>query len=93
MAEIKCKSKNITCNVAADCELKRAQALYPELPIKFGCRRGECGVCAIKILAGKENLTRQTREETATLARKNLSSDYRLACQCSLNGGGSVVFE
>jgi len=93
MVEIKCKSKNISCNVASDCELRRAHEIHPELPIKFGCRRGECGVCAIKILAGKENLTRPTHEELATLKRKNLPSDYRLACQCSLNGGGSIVFE
>lgn len=93
MVEIKCKSKDITCSVAADCELRRAHELYPELPIKFGCRRGECGVCAIKILAGKENLTRPTNEEIATRERKNLSSDFRLACQCSLNGGGSIVIE
>lgn len=59
---------------------------YPKLPVKFGCRNAECGVCAIRIAAGAENLTRKGKKEEATLLRKGLSSQYRLACQCAVTG-------
>ncbi|MBA2727621.1 MAG: (2Fe-2S)-binding protein [Parachlamydiaceae bacterium] len=59
---------------------------YPTLPVKFGCRNAECGVCAIRIIRGSEHLTKIGKKEEATLLRKGLTSDYRLACQCAING-------
>lgn len=59
---------------------------HPQIPLKFGCTYGDCGVCAIKIREGEKNLTKRTKQEEATLKRKRLSDQYRLACQCALNG-------
>lgn len=58
-----------------------------DLPLTFGCRQGGCGVCAIQVIEGKKNLTKISKDEKKTLLKKGLSDkDYRLACQCALNG-------
>ncbi|MFI0435254.1 MAG: 2Fe-2S iron-sulfur cluster-binding protein [Parachlamydiaceae bacterium] len=56
------------------------------LPLKFGCRKGGCGSCAIRILSGEANLSRQTKEERATVHRLKIDPDKRLACQCAIKG-------
>lgn len=58
----------------------------PHLALKFGCRRGNCGACAIKVISGSQNLTKMCAQEADVLKRKGLGDDYRLACQCALNG-------
>ena len=90
-AKIEFKNKAITQEVCCGYELQKVHEFYPELPLKFGCRRGDCAVCAIRVLEGNHHLTKQTKEETATLARKGLSDGYRLACQCAING--NIVIE
>jgi ferredoxin len=86
MPKITFEKDNITQQIPAGCDFQRALTLYPHLPLRFGCRRGECGVCALYIEKGMENLTKVTPEEKATLARKRLPSDCRLGCQCAVNG-------
>lgn len=81
----------LTQEVPNGCDFQRALTLYPHLPLRFGCRRGECGVCALHIVHGMENLTKRTPEEVKTLARKHLDEEWRLGCQCCLNG--DVVVE
>ncbi len=57
------------------------------LPITYGCKRGGCGVCTIKVIEGAEYLTKRSKEERETLKKKGLDKKgYRLACQCALNG-------
>lgn len=67
-------------------ELLQAYNLNPHLPLKFGCTKGNCGVCKIKLIQGQENLSKKTKQEIDTLAAKQLDSSYRLACQCAING-------
>ncbi len=75
-----------TQEVPAGCDFQRVHTLYPSLPLRFGCRNGECGVCALRVVQGMENLTKRTPEEVKTLARKGLSNEWRLGCQCCVNG-------
>jgi ferredoxin len=65
--------------------------IHPDISLNFGCRNGECGTCAIKIISGAENLTKQSEKEKATLHGKGKNERYRLACQCALNG--DIVIE
>lgn len=90
-AKITFKNKVFTQEVYIGYELQKVHELYPELPLKFGCRRGECAVCAVNVVEGNHHLTKRTKEETATLARKGLPESYRLACQCAING--DIVIE
>jgi ferredoxin len=71
-------------------ELVRIPHIDATAPLKFGCGKGQCGTCAIKIVSGEENLSPKTKEEEATLSRLRLDS-HRLACQCALKG--DVVIE
>lgn len=80
-----CK-KNLICNLPKNIDLLRASFIDSSIPLKFGCRQGNCGTCTIKILKGEENLSPKTKEEVATLQRLGLSSHHRLACQCALMG-------
>lgn len=72
--------------VAAGTDLVRLPHIYPTIPLTFGCCQGECGVCAIEIASGTENLTKCTKQEEKTLKKKGLPANYRLACQCALKG-------
>ena len=73
--------------ITEGCGLLEMFISHPELPLKFGCTHGECGVCAIKIIKGHENLSKCTKQEIATLKQGGKSKDsYRLACQCSILG-------
>lgn len=71
-------------------EFLRLYELNPLLPLKFGCRKGICGKCAINVVEGMDNLTKCSEEEKATLAKKELSSSHRLACQCAINGSIAI---
>lgn len=81
---------SISQDIPVGCDFLRAHTLYPHLPLRFGCRRGECGVCALYIVKGMRNLTKRTPEETKVLARKSLSSECRLGCQCAVNGDVTI---
>lgn len=70
-------------------ELLRVPFLDASAPLKFGCCKGMCGTCAIKIAKGAENLSPPTKEEQATLSRLHLES-HRLACQCALLGDVAI---
>lgn len=87
MAKIRFATKEIESHVPVGIDLLAAAAIRPQLPFKFGCRRGECGVCAIKVNQGSQNLTKMSALEQNVLIKKGHAKDiYRLACQCALNG-------
>lgn len=90
-AKIHFKELEITQELRVGSDLQKLHTLYPELPFKFGCKRGECGVCAFFVCEGRQNLTRITPEEKKTLQRKQLGEGYRLACQCAINGDISIL--
>jgi ferredoxin len=86
LAKIHFLTKQSKYTVPDGSEFLEIEAQNQEIPLKFGCRKGNCGVCAIKIVEGDENLTKKSEHESDTLKRKNLTENYRLACQCALNG-------
>jgi ferredoxin len=87
MPKIKFGSSGPEVIVPAGSELVQIYNTNETLPLKFGCRRGDCGTCAIKVLDGYNNLTKISPTEEIVLKKKNLNPDcHRLACQCALNG-------
>lgn len=55
--------------------------------LKFGCRKGVCGMCVIEILSGKENLPPAKEKERTFLNSLGYEQENaRLACQCQLLG-------
>mmetsp|Transcript_10981 Transcript_10981/g.10611 ORF Transcript_10981/g.10611 Transcript_10981/m.10611 type:complete len:149 (+) Transcript_10981:55-501(+) len=49
---------------------------------------GACGTCAVKVLAGKENMNPQSKNEQNTL--KGKPADFRLSCCSKVNGPISI---
>lgn len=86
MAKIKFRSHDLEIQVMGGAELLNVPQQHPNVPLKFGCRRGECGVCAIHVIEGKENLTKISAQEKNLIEKKGLNENHRLACQCALNG-------
>lgn len=70
----------------AGTDLVHLPHIHASIPLVFGCCQGECGICAIELVNGAENLTKCTKQEEKTLKKKGLPASYRLACQCALNG-------
>lgn len=85
-AKILFVKESLIKEVPVGADFQRIHALYPELPLRFGCRNGECGVCVLFIEKGMEHLTKRTPDEVKTLARKGFPPECRLACQCAING-------
>lgn len=90
MSQLRFKQSGQTFEITIGTELKRACELNPTIPIKFGCRQGECGTCAIRVEKGEDHLSRLTKIETETLRKKSLPPGYRLACQCALLGDVTI---
>ena len=58
----------------------------------FGCRSGACGICAIEVLEGGENLSpRGESEEMFLEFLGHQQASVRLACQCRLRGDITLV--
>jgi 2Fe-2S ferredoxin len=49
-----------------------------------------CAKCRLKVLAGAENLSPPTPDETLLLERENLPAGTRISCQCRVLGDVSV---
>jgi ferredoxin len=93
MAVVKFKDKNIEIFVREGTELVEIYRKNPRLPMRFGCTRGDCGVCSIEVFEGMENLTKKSKKECETLEKKGLNGDcYRLGCQCTVNGDITISF-
>jgi 2Fe-2S ferredoxin len=53
-----------------------------------------CSTCKIMVLSGEENLSEQNKDERDTLDAYGWEPDeYRLSCQCVIEGEGVVVIE
>lgn len=91
MPKITFESHGVSVSVRGGSELLEVYRKYPDLPLKFGCTRGECGVCVIRVVAGLQNLTKKSCQEAAILQSKQLDDTHRLACQCAVNG--DIVIE
>jgi ferredoxin len=86
MAKITFFKKNITVDVSDGTDLLTLYKQNSSLPFRFGCTQGKCGVCAIQIVEGQDNLSPPTREERHFLDQKARESGKRLACQCAIKG-------
>lgn len=91
MAKITFLKQNCSTVLKDETEFIKMADLDPKTPLKFGCRRGECGVCAIKVLSGNENLSPLTKQEKETLSRLKRTPSHRLACQCAIIQGEIFV--
>ncbi len=55
--------------------------------LEFGCRSGACGICAIEVAEGGENIAPQKKRETKFLNFLGHNPEtIRLACQCRVRG-------
>ena len=87
MTEINFPDSNLRFKCSSGTDFLEFHRKNPNSPLRFGCQRGDCGTCAIKILEGSENLTKQSEQEKQVLRQKNLDVEqHRLACQCAFNG-------
>ncbi|WP_414440196.1 2Fe-2S iron-sulfur cluster-binding protein [Burkholderia sp. 22PA0099] len=61
--------------------------LYDQESIPFGCKSGACGACVIEVVEGLPHLgTRDAPEAEFLDALGYPGDEFRLACQCRLNG-------
>jgi ferredoxin len=65
--------------------------LYGQESIPFGCKSGACGACVIEVLEGQTNVGEKTDDELAFLHTLGYpGNEFRLACQCRLNGAVKI---
>jgi ferredoxin len=61
-----------------------------ETGIEFDCRAADCGICAIKVISGAENLSPKTVREADFLQAMKADDDERLACQVRVLGDAEI---
>jgi ferredoxin len=54
--------------------------------IEFDCRKADCGICAVKVISGADQLTPKTPAEDDFLKAMRADDDERLACQVRVLG-------
>jgi ferredoxin len=81
---------NVQIEIEEGAELLKVPEKSLSAPLRFGCRKGICGVCAIEIGAGEHHLTKQCPQEKRTLESKGYDQKFRLACQCAVNGDVTI---
>ena len=87
MATISFKKQHLEISVPDGSELVTVYQKDTSLPMKFGCTRGNCGVCAMEVTSGMKNLTKRSELENETLKKKGVEEEkYSLGCQCAING-------
>lgn len=55
--------------------------------VPIACRVGVCGVCAIRVTEGLQNLSPPTTEEIDLFGKDGTARGERLACQCTIISG------
>ncbi len=60
--------------------------------LTFGCKKGTCGTCRVRITEGLKNLSPCAREEQDFLASLGSPNTERLACQVRVLGNVSVDY-
>ncbi|MFJ8627128.1 2Fe-2S iron-sulfur cluster-binding protein [Kitasatospora sp. NPDC093550] len=61
--------------------------------ITFGCRSGKCGICAVRVVSGGDNLSPRTPNEERLFELLEMDDPaVRLACQSRAHGD-AVLFE
>jgi ferredoxin len=64
----------------------QALAAGEPIAIEFDCRKADCGICAVRVIHGKEHLSQPDPVEADFLRAMRADSDERLACQCRIYG-------
>ena len=63
-----------------------------DLDINYYCGGTcSCGTCHVKIVAGKENLSKPSARETMVLGYEKSNAGHRLACQARLIGDVEII--
>lgn len=84
------KMKVILEGVEHELELNEGEnmldaALNRNVDVDYSCLEGLCDSCAVRVLAGLENLSEPTQEERDMLG-DDVQAGMRLACQVKVNG-------
>ncbi len=58
-----------------------------QLNIPLACREGVCGSCRVRVISGKENLSKKTENEEML----GLEEDERLMCQANIVSGEVTI--
>lgn len=61
--------------------------------IEFDCRAADCGICAIRVISGAENLSPTTVAEADFLQAMKADGDERLACQVRVFGDTQIEID
>lgn len=90
MPKIKFKNTGEEVEVEAGASLMEVSR-NKSWPIAFGCEDGVCGTCIVKVIEGGENLGKVEEHEKQTLDMMGMDDgQYRLACQCRINGDATI---
>lgn len=84
MATVILRNDNIKVKVPAGMTLRQV-AQKTGASMEFGCRKGECTLCAATVDTGMEYLsTLNSKENTALELLDKKNSAIRLMCQCKV---------
>lgn len=91
MPNITYETSGKTIEVPEDSNLLRTSIRY-QGHVPFKCGGGICGTCKVRIVEGRENLSRIMKKEIDRLGQEKIDEGYRLACQTSITGDVTIAW-
>jgi ferredoxin len=70
-----------------------ALSVREKTPIEYDCKKADCGICIVRVLAGNENLNSPTPQEADFLKAMHADHDERLSCQVRVFGDVKLAVE
>jgi ferredoxin len=91
MPTITFQTSGKTIEVNNDANLLRTSIRY-EGAVPFKCGAGLCGTCKVRIVEGKENLSKVMKKEIDRLGEEKINTGLRLACQTFITGDVTIAW-
>lgn len=84
-------SSGKSIEVPADANLLRTSIRH-EGSVPYKCGGGLCGTCKVRIVEGREHLSRIMKKEVDRLGQEKLDEGFRLACQTFVTGDVTIAW-
>ncbi|MCI3923051.1 2Fe-2S iron-sulfur cluster binding domain-containing protein [Paenibacillus sp. TRM 82003] len=91
MPTVRFETSGKSIEVDQDANLLRTSIRF-EGSVPYKCGGGLCGTCKVRIVEGREYVSKVMKKELARLGQEKIDQGFRLACQTFVSGDVSVAW-
>jgi len=91
MPTLRFETSGKAIDVDKDANLLRTSIRY-EGAVPYKCGGGLCGTCKVRIVEGREYVSKVMKKEIDRLGQERIDQGFRLACQTFITGDVTVAW-